>query len=239
MAAVLASGPGALLSHWSAAALWRIMPERSRAVDVMTPGRCPRTRPGIRIHRVIALDPRDDRVRHRIPVTAPARTLLDLAAIARPSELEQAFAEAQAQRIVRATAIASTLGRYPRHRGRRALDELVRGRPALTRSEAERRLLELVRRARLPEPETAVSIGPYEVDFLWRAERLVIEVDGFQFHSSRASFERDRMRDAELQSRGYRVVRITWRQHDSEPEAVLVRIVRLLGAPSDLEAPTD
>jgi very-short-patch-repair endonuclease len=75
--------------------------------------------------------------------------------------------------------------------------------------------------------ETNVRLGPYEVDLLWRAERLIVEVDGFRFHSSRAAFERDRLRDAELQANGFRVIRVTWRQLADQPEAMLARLARI------------
>jgi very-short-patch-repair endonuclease len=100
----------------------------------------------------------------------------------------------------------------------------------MTRSEAERRLLALVRAARLPQPETNVRLGRYEVDMLWRRQRLVVEVDGFAYHGSRRAFERDRRRDADLTQAGYRVVRFTWRQITQEPEAVVARLAALIAA---------
>jgi len=99
----------------------------------------------------------------------------------------------------------------------------------MTRSEAEHRLLVLLRAARLRIPETNVRIGRYEVDAFWERERLVVEVDGYAFHSTRGAFERDRARDADLQAQGFRVLRVTWRQIVEEPEAVVGRIARLLG----------
>ena len=102
---------------------------------------------------------------------------------------------------------------------------VLAGEPAFTRSEAEARLLELLRRARLPLPEHNVIVDGHEVDMLWRGHGLVVEVDGYAYHSGRASFEHDRARDAEL---GLRVVRITWRQLNDEPEAVVARLARAL-----------
>jgi very-short-patch-repair endonuclease len=96
--------------------------------------------------------------------------------------------------------------------------------PTLTRSEAEERLLALVRAARLPPPELNVRVRGHEVDLLWREARLVVEVDGYAYHSGRAAFERDRLRDAELQAKGFTVMRVTWKQIVSEPEALLVRL---------------
>jgi very-short-patch-repair endonuclease len=98
----------------------------------------------------------------------------------------------------------------------------------MTRSEAERRLLELVRAARLPAPATNRRLHGHEVDFVWRPQRLVVEVDGYAFHSSRSAFERDRRRDADLIREGYRVIRLTWRQLTREPEAVVALLARAL-----------
>jgi very-short-patch-repair endonuclease len=103
---------------------------------------------------------------------------------------------------------------------------VTRTEPRLTRSEAERRLLELSRDARLPEPETNATVLGYEVDFLWREQRLIVEVDGFAFHSTRAAFERDRRRDALLQDAGFRVLRVTWGQIADEPVALAVMLAR-------------
>ena len=98
--------------------------------------------------------------------------------------------------------------------------------PAFTRSEAEERLLRLIRKARLPEPECNVRIAGHEVDFLWRSSGLVVEVDGYAFHGSRAAFERDRRRDADLQAAGLTVARLTWRRLVDEPEAVVAQLAR-------------
>ncbi len=100
--------------------------------------------------------------------------------------------------------------------------------PVWTRSEAEERLLTLIRKAGLPRPLTNAHIHDHEVDFFWRTERLVVEVDGFAFHRSAYQFERDRRRDAELVAHGYRVVRVTWRQLTRESESVLVRLARAM-----------
>ena len=100
--------------------------------------------------------------------------------------------------------------------------------PALTRSVAEDRFLAVVRAAPIPEPEVNVLIGRYEVDFLWRLQRLVVEVDGFEFHSSRTEFESDRLRDAELQASGFRVIRVTWQQLTRQPKAMLARLAEAL-----------
>jgi very-short-patch-repair endonuclease len=165
-----------------------------------------------------------------VPITTPARTLLDLAAVAHPRHLEQAVAEAERRRLASRRGLAALLARYPGRPGSRAVRALLEAdaRPALTRSEAERRFLVLIRSAGLPAPDVNVRVGDVEVDFLWREAGLVTEVDGYAFHSDRAAFENDRRRDAELAARGLTVIRVTWRQLVDEPEAVVVRIGQAL-----------
>jgi len=235
IAAVLASGPEAALSHRGAAHTWDLLlyQAQSRMHDVTVPARNPNTRSGVRLHRVSVLDRRDVTSYRRISIVTPARALLDLAAIVPERELERALAQAYAKRKASPSAVEAVLLRNGRRAGTGALRQLLQASssPALTRSEAEERLLE-IRRTGLPQPHTNQRLGPYEVDFLWRAKRLVVEVDGFQCHSSRIAFERDRLRDAELQSHGYRVMRVTWNQIVEQPAATLGRIARALDAAS-------
>jgi very-short-patch-repair endonuclease len=234
-AALLACGSTALLSHTSAAALWGLMPARSDIVEVTTPGGHCRRHRGVRSHRALELVAEDGRRRRRLPLTAPARTLLDIASVVDGHTLERALNEAFVQRLTRLTEIRALLQRLRHHSGSRALRDLV-GRlegPSMTRSEAEQRLLALLAAAGLPMPVTNVRVGRYEVDALWKHHRLVVEVDGYAFHSTRAAFERDRARDGELQARGLRVLRVTWRQLVDEPEATVGRIARLLGPGGD------
>jgi very-short-patch-repair endonuclease len=199
----------------------------SALIDVTVRRGDPRGKPGIRLHRAQSLDSNEILIRRRIPITSPARTLLNLAATS-PRDLERALVETYAKHLVRRAELLALIARHPRHRGAARLRALVETDPAFTRSEAERRFLTLVRRTGLPAPESNVRLGPYEVDFLWRRERVIVEVDGYAFHSSRRSFEDDRRRDADLAARGFRVIRITWRQLISEPEAVLVRLAQAL-----------
>ncbi len=230
LAAVLACGRGAVLSHRSAASLWRLVPNAATTIDITVVGRKCASRRGIRVHCVAALGWRDVRKLGGIPVTAPARTILDLAAVVTPRELERAVAEGYTRRLAPRNQLLSLLARVGARPGVGALRALLdadRG-PSLTRSEAEERLLALIRAAELPAPELNVRVGPHEVDFLWRGQKVIVEVDGFRFHSSRAAFERDRKRDADLAARGFRVVRVTWRQIVDRPEAVIARIAVVL-----------
>ncbi len=185
------------------------------------------SRPGIVVHQA-TLHPADRTRRHEIPVTSAARTLLDLAATTTTNEIDRALNEAEVQRRVSLHSLNEQFSRYPTHRGTAALKEAMRADPAFTRSEAERRALDLIRRARLPPPEANVIVEGHEVDLLWRAEKIVVETDGYAFHSSRRSFERDRRTDQALTAAGYRVIRITWRQLTDEPEAVVATLSRAL-----------
>lgn len=230
MAAVLACGDGAAVSHRSAAALWQLVPRRDEVVEVAVKSGRAGNRPGIRVHRVGTLRPDEVTTRNGIPVTTPARTLFDLGGATTQGELERALAEALARRLTTRSRVLSVLDRHPRGPGIRTLRALLESGPgpALTRSEAEERFLALVRKARLREPEVNVKAHGYEVDFYWRVDRLVVEVDGRAYHSSPQAFERDHQRDSTLVAAGLRVMRVTWHQIVDEPEALLVRLAQAL-----------
>jgi very-short-patch-repair endonuclease len=219
MAAVLVTG--GVLSHHTAAALWGVRPHGG-PVHVTVTGRQPRSKPGLRIHRSHSLNAA---VKDGLPLTTPARTLADLAPHLPQHELDRATEQVQLMGLASRDEIAVEL---KRQRGVKALLAALLDEPTLTRSEAERRLLDLIRQARLPRPQTNVMVAGHEVDLLWRRQRLIVEVDGFAFHSGRAAFERDRRRDAALQAAGYRVVRFTWRQITREPHAVVAMLATLL-----------
>ena len=230
IAALLAHGPGSVLSHRTAAVLWQLLSPSNGPVSVTIVGRDCGRRPGVRHHRVRRVATADLGRRAGLPVTAPARTLLDLASVTAPRELERAANEAFVRQLANMGDLRSLLERSRGRPGspalRRLVDELEG--PSLTRSEAEERMRTLLRGSGLPLPDTNVRVGPYEIDMLWREERLAVEIDGFAFHSTRSAFERDRCRDADLQARGLKVMRVTWRQIVDDPVATLVRIARLL-----------
>jgi very-short-patch-repair endonuclease len=234
LAAVLACGPAAVVSHNTAAYLWQLLPYPANPgpVNVTIAGRERARRAGIRIHCVQTLGQRDIRALHRIPITTPARTLLDLATALPPYLLERALAEAQVRRLARRDDLVEQIERNMGRPGTRALRRLLdlEGGPAATRSEAERRLLKLIRAADLVSPKVNPRVGRYEVDFLWSEQRLVVEVDGYAFHSNRRAFEQDRERDATLAAAGYTVLRVTWRQLVGQPQAVVARIAAALAA---------
>jgi very-short-patch-repair endonuclease len=224
MAAVLACGEGAVVSHRSAAALWELLPHPgpSASVDILVPMPDRGRRPGIRAHHTSRLQESEVTTWNRIPVTTPARTVLDLAGELRMQELERVVAKTERESLAAPGELSSLVARHPRRPGVGILRALLSGdaSPTLTRSHAEERFLALVKKAQLAMPEVNVGVGGYEVDFLWRPQRLVVEVDGFAFHSSRRAFKRDRRRDSILSLKGLRVLRITWSQIVEEPEAV-------------------
>jgi very-short-patch-repair endonuclease len=232
LAAVLAYAPHAFVSHHTAGSLWRLVAPLPHApIDITVPRGRGEGQPGIRLHRVRQLQRNEVRQVDGIPVTSAARTLLDLAPKLPLRQLEQAYAEAHAKHLVSESALLHLLDRHRGRPGTPKLRSLLEASaPALTRSDAEEHLLALIRRAGLSEPNVNAQLGPYEVDFLWREPRLIVEIDGFAFHSSRTAFERDRARDAQLQVRGWRVVRITWRQLVYEPERVVATLASLLAS---------
>ena len=223
MAALLACGPRAVLSHWAAAIVHALCSRMLRPIDVSVAGGSPRRRPGIRPHRATALPDCDVVTRHGMRITTPARTLLDLAATTPRADLERLVEEAQVQRLVGTDSLRAVIERGAHRSGvpkLRAIADLL-DEPLVTRSEAERRLLAVVRRAGLRLPRTNVRVAGWEVDAVWDAERLVVEVDGYEYHGTRGSFERDRRKDAELMLAGYRVVRVTWHRLTREPSQVV------------------
>jgi len=234
MAAVLACGDTARLSHATAAGCQGLAHERrpdENATIVVSVGFGPRRpRPGIRVHRVGRVEPDETTTYEGIPITTPPRTILDLAAIVAPRELEHTVARALRGGLATEDSLASLLARYPRRPGVPALRAILArdGTPAFVRSEAEARFLALLRRARLPAPRVNDVVRGFEVDFFWPAFRLIVEVDGFAYHGSRAAFEKDRRRDTALEGMGLRVMRVTWRQVTEESEALLVSLSRVL-----------
>jgi very-short-patch-repair endonuclease len=241
MAAVLACGSGAVISHRTAARMWQL-PGGSEDGDIDVTVRRSRapSRRGIRTRRSSRLGDRDSRVLDRVPITTPARTLLDLAAILPLNMLERVVAEAQVRRLADRRSIADQLDRNRGRAGVRSLRRLLEldGGPALTRSRAERMMLALVRAAELPPPQVNARLGRYEVDFLWSERRLVVEVDGYAYHANRRAFERDRVKDAALAAAGYAVVRVTFRQLTDTPQAVVARLAAALAARGDPDGTT-
>jgi very-short-patch-repair endonuclease len=233
MAAVLAGGPGAVLSHADAAALWSIRPQpRSERVDVTLRTRAGRRRrAGLRLHRPRRLPDDELSICNEIPCTTPARTILDLAGVLNSRLLERALDEADRLRLLDADDPIELLRRHRGHPGARGLrGVLARHRigSTLTRSELEERFLALCRKQHLPQPALNVPLLDFVVDFLWSDAALVVEVDGHASHGTRRAFQVDRDRDGRLTVAGYTVVRFTWSDVIRRPAIVADRVRRLL-----------
>jgi very-short-patch-repair endonuclease len=228
-AAVLFLGGRGVLSDATAGAMWDIcaVPE---PVDITVVHHYARSRPGLCVHRRSFLAPVDVVAVRGLPVTAPARTLIDLAAVLPVVALERALAEARVQRLIRESELPPAIERAAGLPGAVRLRALLAAEqsPAATRRELERRFLALVRDAQLPAPRVNARLHGFEVDFLWPEQRLVVETDGGQFHSHPRAFENDRRRDQILVAHGYRVIRVTWRQLCEEPLAVVARLTMAL-----------
>ena len=229
-AALLACGDQAVLSHRSAANLWELLPYPGSASAWVTipPGRSA-SRPRIRIRRAV-LPPRDIRHRHGLRLTSPPRTILDLSLSLTQEELERFVAEAAYRKLASEAELRAQIDGNEGKRGvaplRRVLD--LPGGPRRTRSPAERTMLNLLRRTGITGFEMNARIHGYEVDLLWRDARLAVEVDGWDGHSARVAFERDRLKVATLGAHGVSVIPVTGRQLREDPTGVIDRMQRAL-----------
>lgn len=236
MAALLACGPRSAIGRRSAVVVLGVPWPRGELVEVALPHEVKAGRAFVRCFRVAPLRADEVVLRHGVRVTSPARTLVDLAATTPPAELERLIEEMQIQRLASPSQILEAIRRgagRPGIKKLRAAADLL-DEPLFTRSEAERRLKALLRSAALPMPRTNVKRAGWEVDAVWDRQRLVVEVDGYEYHRTRPKFERDRRKDGRLLLAGYRVLRVTWRQLTREPETVVAIIAAALVAPSTL-----
>lgn len=222
MAAVLACGDRAVLSHRSAGALWRVCPDRPvLKIEVSVPASRARARPGITVHRR-RLDGADLTRRHGIPVTTPACTLVDLATVLERPALERAVNEADQLGLIDPERLRAKLGSMGGRPGVRVLRALLdRHTFRLTRSELERRFLPLARRAGLPLPRTREVVNGFEVDFFWPQLGLVVETDSLRYHRNPARQDRDRRRDHAHAAAGMTPLRFTHAQVAFDREHVV------------------
>lgn len=228
LAAVLAAGRGAVLSHRSAAALWGIGVREGKAVDVTAP----RSRVGtggIAVHRPRRLGPDEATARRRVPVTTLPRTLADLADVLDERALSRAIHEAEVAHGLGAPALAGAVDRAWGRRGHGRLLRAAGGERDRSRSRLEQRFLRLCRDHGLPAPEANADVAGLECDFVWRERRLVAETDGWAFHRTRRAFEHDRRRDQQLARAGYRTLRFTHRQLDADAAEVAATVRAALG----------
>jgi very-short-patch-repair endonuclease/predicted transcriptional regulator of viral defense system len=231
MAAVLACGRGAALSHRPGGALWEIGVRWPTTMEVTAPSK--RSRPGIRVHRS-PLDRRDITRHYGIPVTTLARTLLDLAEVLDTPSLTRAVNEARLRRKATLADLAELLHRSP-GRATKRLRPFVERVSGPTRSEFEDAFLAFVHRHGLPTPEMNQIVAGYEVDAVWRKQRLVVELDGREFHEN--AFEADRERDATLLSAGLSVLRITWHRLNHQEQSEADRLQSILDQRSTTPGP--
>jgi very-short-patch-repair endonuclease len=229
LAAAFACGPHAVLSHRTAADRWGMLATARGDVDVTVAANGGRARRrGIDLHVVRRLDPRDITQHDGLPITTPARTLVDLAATGPARQVERALEQAYVQRLLAPDALEDAVGRSDGKRTAVLRDLMVdERRSTITRSQLEEAFLAIVRRIGLPDPDVNEPLHGYEPDFLWREKRLVIETDGYGTHSTRRAFEHDRRRDIDLQLHGYNVRRFTHDQvvHDPEQTGRLLRLL--------------
>jgi very-short-patch-repair endonuclease len=237
MAAVLASGPDAVLSHWSAAHLWMIRPNSRSRIDVTVAHRSRSSKP---IRRHISAVPEDERtVEEGIPVTTVPRTILDLAASEDADTVENLLRESEFRQLTDRLSLPDLIERYPGKRGTRkvqaALDRLKEDPHGRKRSRLEERFAPFLRQNNLPLPRFNdwIVLGEkrHLVDCHWPALRQIVELDGWDGHSTRTAFREDRARDRRLAAAGYTVTHITWNQLDDEPEEVAADLRVLLARP--------
>ncbi len=238
MAAVLACGPGAVLSHRTAAAHLGLRPTDRGKIDVTVPGRSRSRHPRIDVHRSNTLTRADITLENGIPCTSVARTLLDLAEVVSRRALERAFDQTEAMQVFDLLAIQHQLERNPTRRAARLVHAILSEHyigSTLTWSELEEAFLALCRRLRLPLPKVnewidlADGLPMIRADFVWREQRVIVETDGDRFHGTRQARERDSRRDQRATLAGWRPLRTTWRQvmlRPRELEPVLLRLVR-------------
>lgn len=236
MAAVLACGPDAVLSHRSAAYLWGLVDEWPDPIDVTAPNRRGRSPDGVAAHRDGSLQPIDKTTLHGIPITSVARTLLDYAGATSERELRKAVAQAEVGGILDPAAMRSVLRRGRGRRGvarLRLIIETLHPQTKRSRSELERLFLTMCVVARLPQPEVNIWLevpggDPLQADFLWRDARLIVEADSREYHDTPTAFEEDRKREQRFQLAAWRVSRCTWAQVEREPRRLATTIRALL-----------
>jgi very-short-patch-repair endonuclease len=244
MAAVLASGPDAVLSHWSAAALWGIRPNSRSITDVTDPVKS-RSWDGIRRHHK-ALPADEVTVMEGIPVTTVPRTIFDLAATEPLEVVKAMLREAEFRQLHDRLSLWDLVERYPGRRGIRKVKaalEALKDEPLDERkSRLEERFAPFLARHHLPRSRfnqwILVGEKRFQVDCLWPEERQIVELDGWQGHKTRTAFREDRARDRRLRVAGYGVTRLTWNQLEDEPESVAADLRALLTRPAPASLPS-
>jgi very-short-patch-repair endonuclease len=231
MGAGLAGGVGAVVSHRDAAAIWGLRASGRAATEVTVPTRR-HGRRGIQWHYAVLPEDEITTVRG-IPVTTVPRTILDLATVRPREDVERALHESEVRRLTDPLSLHDLLERYPRRHGTRMVRSILAERRSVPKNVFERAFGAFIRRHRLPRPETNVwlKLGDHlhEIDCLWRAQRLAVELDGRAAHDTARAFERDRAKDRRLTVAGWRPLRITWNQLHGGPVQLAADLGALLG----------
>jgi very-short-patch-repair endonuclease len=230
LAALLACGDNSFISHHSAAFVWGLRRVPPPQVEVSVVGRCSGSRKGLRAHRIQRIH-RDELRRHEgLWVSSPARAVLEIAAVGDLDELADVVDRGVAGRVFTPRELDAVLARNRGRRGSARLSEILGDEAAMTitRSRAEKAFLKLIRDARLPPPQVNQKLGRYEPDFLWREQRLIVELDSYRFHAGPVGFHNDHEKDLVYRDAGFDVLRPTRNHVIHEPARVLVRVVRAL-----------
>jgi predicted transcriptional regulator of viral defense system len=244
MAAVLACGPGAVLSHRSAAHLHGLRNYGYHRIDITVPKRSQRTHSGVAVHNSTTLTDADVTVVNAIPTTTIARTLFDIAELITPHQLERVFDQADAMQALDLNEIRDQLARNPNRRGTKAVNHLLKTHyigSTPTENEFEEKFLAFTRNLGLPDPTPQFYIDPGDgeppirADFAWPDRKIVVETDGERTHRTRGAFQTDRRRDQRLIAAGWRVIRTTWKQLTNRPHELRPILLTLLGPESPNE----
>jgi len=229
LAALRACGDGAFLSHRSAAYVWGMRKAQPAPVELSVVARGCRTRDGLHVHRIRSIDQHELRHHEGMWVSSPARAVLEVAAVA-PAELPSLIDTGVGLRVLDHRELEAVLTRNRPCRGAARLAALLgdEGAMAITRSQAERAFWKLIRESRLPRPEPNVKIGRFVADFLWRRERLIVEIDSYGFHGGPRAFHNDREKDLVYRDAGFDALRFTRHHVVYEGMIVLVRLAQAL-----------
>ena len=230
-AAVLAMGPKAYVGYDSALEAYNVLEPTGGPIHVLVLNACRRSRRGIKVHRTTRIEPEDvGHLENGLPITSPARAILDYADSATPIELSRAINEAHVQGLVTPDDLHEILARTPGRRGARKLEYVLAKHdgPKVLHKGLERIAYGLFDGALVPKPETNATIHGVEVDLLWRAEELVVELDSGRFHGTPAAVDRDRRKEAHLRRHGCEVLRYSYWQVTDEPHSLVAEVAMKL-----------
>jgi very-short-patch-repair endonuclease len=232
-AAVAALGDPAYINHRTALEQYSILEPVAGPIHVTLVGCCRRSRDNIRVHRTTRIAEEDLGTLDGLPITSPARAILDFADDATPRELAEAVNEAHVQKLATPEDLRAVLKRTPGRKGAALLKATLDRHDGPSRAhEGGEKLLEaLLKRARLPKPAVNAKRAGYECDFTYEDQKLIIEVDSGKYHGTPAAVDRDRRKDQALRAAGYTVLRYSYRQLADEPHAVIAEIAAYLGRP--------